>query len=89
MKLIGRDLSGFAKTLVVLVTLLLVSAGLCGLQMQFANAVYNDRYGLLIIAGLVELAAMILSAVGIVLMLILWGARTLYRVGKKRTDVGE
>jgi len=88
-KLIGRDLSGFAKTLVVLVTLLLVSAGLCGLQMQFANAVYNDRYGLLIIAGLVELAAMILSAVGIVLMLILWGARTLYRLGKKLTDEGE
>ena len=89
MKLIGRKLSGFAKTLVALVTLLLVSAGLCGLQMQFANAVYNDRYGLLIIAGLVELAAMILSAVGIVLMLILWGARTLYRLGKKRTDEGE
>ena len=86
MKLIGRDLSGFAKTLVVLVTLLLVSAGLCGLQMQFANAVYNDRYGLLIIAGLVELAAMILSAVGIVLLMILWGARALYRLGKKQTD---
>ena len=86
MKLIGRDLSGFAKTLVVLVAVLLVSAGLCGLQMTFANTIYNDRSGLLMFAGLLELAAMILSAVGIVLLMILWGARALYRLGKKQTD---
>jgi hypothetical protein len=87
-KLFGRDLSGFAKTLVVLVAVLLVSSGLCGLQLLFGNEIYRSASGLLILTGVLELAAFVLSAAGIVLMLILWVARVLYRLGQKRTDEG-
>jgi len=78
MKLFGRKLVGFAKALVVLVAIFLISSGLCGLQMLIANRVNGSDGTMIIMVGIAELAAMLLSAAGIVLLLIAWGLRALF-----------
>jgi hypothetical protein len=85
-KLFGRELEGRAKTLVILVAVLLVSAGLCGLQWNTAGGV-GDSLLILIPLGFAELAAMFISACWIVILLIAWGAEALYhRYGKPHKD---
>jgi hypothetical protein len=75
MRLFGRKLEGFAKTLVVLVAVLIVSSGLCGLQLLVANSYSSGSGEVLIALGIAELIAMLVSAVGIVLLLLAWCAR--------------
>jgi len=78
MKLFGHELVGTAKTLVILAAVFLVSSGLCGLQMIVANHSMGGDGTWIIPMGLAELAAMLLSAGGIVLVLIAWGVRAIY-----------
>jgi hypothetical protein len=89
MKIFGREMQGHAKTLVILLAVLLVSSGLCGLQIVISNrGSGGDRLtGIFIPLGLVELLAMLVSAAGIVFVSILWGARALRGgVGKPPKD---
>jgi len=79
MKLFGRDLHGFAKAIVILAAVFLVASGMCGLQMILANKITNGGGDILIPLGIAELAAMVLSAAGIVLMILAWIARAIYR----------
>jgi hypothetical protein len=68
-------LEGPAKWLVVFITILLVSSGLCGLQMLIANGGQGNVGGLIpvfIVLGFFEIGAMAISAFGAVLMLIVW-----------------
>jgi hypothetical protein len=87
MKLFGRELVGFAKVLVVLVAVLLVSAGLCGLQLAIGNRLASNSDTFLMLLGIAELIAMLVSAVGIVLVLLVWGARGLYRLSQAESGL--
>jgi hypothetical protein len=74
MNLFGREVSGFAKVMVILVAVFLVASGLCGMQLILANTSMKGGSGdLFLPLGVVELIAMLLSAAGIVLVLIAWG----------------
>jgi hypothetical protein len=77
MKLFRYELEGFAKTLVILVAVLLVSSGLCGLQWDVSMGGSRSD-AVFLPLGIVELIAILLSAVGIVLVLIAWGIRALF-----------
>jgi hypothetical protein len=70
MKLFGREFDGYAKWLVILVAVLLVASGLCGIQLALFNSLEGSLSGLFIITGLLELAAIVISIVGIVVVLI-------------------
>ena len=78
MKLFGRELEGFAKALVILVAVFLVSSGLCGLQWFISTG--GGRYfgAIFVPVGILELIAMLGSLAGIVLVLIAWGLRALF-----------
>jgi hypothetical protein len=77
MKLFGYELEGFAKALVILVAVFLVASGLCGLQWAASRG--GSRLDAVFLPlGIVELIAILLSAVGIVLVLIAWGIRALF-----------
>lgn len=85
MKLFGHEITGFAKALVILAAVFLVASGLCGLQLFFdGNA--TGSMPVLFSLGLVELAAAILSAIGIVVVLLLWIGSALYRRIAGRVD---
>ena len=77
MKLFGRELQGRAKTLVILVAVLIVSAGLCGLQSN-AGGVLGNQILILLPLGVAELIAIAVSASWILILLITWGAQVLY-----------
>jgi len=80
MKLFGHEITGLPKALVFLAAVLLVSSGLCGLQLLISNS--NNASGgwpLFILFGLIELTAIVVSAVGIVVVLVLWTGSALYR----------
>jgi len=86
MKLFGRELEGRAKTLVILVAVLLLSAGLCGLQLNSGGGLGNQIF-ILLPLGVAELIAMFVSACWIVILSIAWGAEALYgRYGKPPKD---
>lgn len=78
MKLFGHELEGFAKALVVLAAVFLLSSGLCGLQWFISTG--GGRYfgAIFVPLGILELIAMLLSLAGIVLVLIAWGLRTIF-----------
>ena len=78
MKLFGSEVTGFAKALVILAAVFLVSSGLCGLQWVIAS---NSQWTgpILMPIGIIELAAMAVSAVGIVVVLLLWIGSAIYR----------
>ena len=78
MKLFGRELEGYARTLVILVAVLLVSSGLCGLQWAMQDKFANGLGWVLIPLGVVELIAMVLSAGGIMVVFLLWIGAMLY-----------
>jgi hypothetical protein len=80
MKIFGRELVGFAKALVVLIAVLLVAAGMCGLQLAIGNGSSGNSDAVFEPLGILELIAMLVSAVGIVVVLLAWGARGLYRL---------
>jgi hypothetical protein len=77
MKLFGRELEGYPRTLVVLAAVLLVASGLCGVQWHFSMGSQQGS-AILIPLGVLELIAMLLSVAGIVIVLVLWAASALY-----------
>jgi hypothetical protein len=86
MKLFGRELSGFAKALTILVAILLVSSGLCGLEF-FASDKRGPAVDVLVIIGAVAGIAVACSAFGIVVTLGLWLAAALRaRFGRPPAD---
>jgi len=86
-RLFGRAVSASPRVLLILAAVLLVSSGLCGVQWAVAIDSRNQMATPVLIAlGVAELAAMALSAGGIVVVLVVWGALALYRLGKKQTD---
>ena len=77
MKLFGRELSGYARLLVILAAVLLVASGLCGLQLAMGgNPMGSNSAGplaaIFFIAGLLELIAFWISAAGIVIVSAVW-----------------
>jgi hypothetical protein len=79
MKAPWSNLEGPAKWLAIAVVALLVSSGLCGLQVTMissANSTILAR--LFMFTGIVELIVMALSACGIVVSLIIWITTALY-----------
>lgn len=73
MRLFGREFVGPAKVLVVMAAVLLISAGMCGLQLTIANKVYNSSgaFGsIMMLMGVLELIAMVVSLVGIAVVLV-------------------
>jgi hypothetical protein len=81
MNLFGHEVSGFAKALVILVAIFLVASGLCGMQMIAANGGLPGDYFFLL--GILELIAMLVSAVGIVRL-----AQSLYDNHSKKQASG-
>jgi hypothetical protein len=86
MNLFGRKLSGFAKNLVILAAIFLVASGMCGMQGIMADHGLAGDY--LLPLGIVELIAMLLSAAGIVFVLIAWFVQSLYDNHSKRQASG-
>ena len=76
MNLFGLEVSGFAKALVILAAIFLVASGMCGMQWMIASRGLAGDY--LLPLGILELIAMLLSAAGIVLVLIVWFIQSLY-----------
>jgi hypothetical protein len=80
MKMPWSKFKGLPKLLVICVTVLLVASTLCGLQSSLA-VVFN-HFGIapewLIVLDVAELIAIVLSAAGAVLVVILWVVRTFY-----------
>lgn len=76
MKLFGRKLEGYPRALAVLVAVLLIASGLCGVQWLSIGSQRGSD--ILIPLGVLELIAMLLSATGIVIVLVLWAASALY-----------
>ncbi len=68
MNLWGHEVSGFAKTLVILAGIFLVASGMCGMQWIIGNGRLRGDY--LLPLGLLELIAMLLSAAGILIVLL-------------------
>jgi hypothetical protein len=73
MRLFGREIEGPAKVLVILVAVLLVSAGMCGLQLTIADEIYRGSGGfgsVMMLLGILELIAMLVSLIGIAIVLV-------------------
>jgi hypothetical protein len=77
MELFGDELHGFAKALLELVGVLLVASGLCSVERAVSMSGLRLDTNFLPL-GIVELIAILLSAAGIVLVLIAWGIRALF-----------
>lgn len=88
MRLLRRELDRRAKTLVILVAVLLVSAGLCGFQwFTPGHGGLGELIYVRLPLGLLELLAMFVSACWIVILLIAWCAEALYERYRKRPEV--
>lgn len=75
MKLFDFEQNRFPKLLLILGAILLVSAGLCGLQSSIG---FERASTILVALGVVELAVMALSAGGFLVVLVLWPISALY-----------
>lgn len=87
MRLLGREFKGFAQWLIIFVMVLLVSSGLCGVQFAVVSGIPGSLApfdGLIVVTGYLELAAMIISAAGTVVVLIAW---VLYAVVSKLKEL--
>jgi hypothetical protein len=90
MKLFGHELEGVPKVLVVLVVVLLMSSGLCGLSGEIEFRHHWSWFGpglpktalgdTLTLLDVVSAIAIVVSAFGVVLISIGWLANTLYRL---------
>jgi hypothetical protein len=78
MRIFGREIEGIPKLIVVFAAILLVSSGLCGLQFVYENSVPSGIGGLFIVAGIVELGLMVVSAGGIVVFSAIWVVQSIY-----------
>ena len=90
MKYPWSNLIGIPKALVVCIAVLLVSSGLCGMQWAIASALKGDGGaigGLFMLTGIVELFVMVVSACGIVLLLIVWPIHMIYSKYAKPKEI--
>jgi hypothetical protein len=79
-------LEGYPQLIVVCVCVLLVSGGLCGVQLAFADPIYNGKGFLpilLILLGMVEWLAMGAAALVLAFCLVLWPIEALFLRGKQ------
>jgi hypothetical protein len=77
MKLFGRTLDGFAKAIVALVSILLVSSGVCGLSLGITSAGGQSSQGsplnsLFLATGIASGVTLLVSVLGIALVLVAW-----------------
>ena len=83
-------LQGPARWLVIFIAILLVASGLCGLQLLVANHGQGNAGALIpvfIILGCVELGAIVVSAAGAIVALVVW---IFFRIaGSSRDGNGE
>jgi len=84
MNFFGRNLQGPSKVIVIFAAIFLVSAGMCGIQIAIidkspAGSYGGNAAGIFLPLGLIELAAMAVSLVGIVIVLIVWAIGALTR----------
>jgi hypothetical protein len=91
MRLFGREIDSYPKALVALVAVFLASSGLCGVQWAIAGSLRGRGIGplapFIIFLGVVELAAMALSAIGILVLLMIWPISIMYnRFAKPPND---
>jgi hypothetical protein len=87
MKLFSLRENGFPKTLLILVVVLLVASGLCGIQWELADKLPGGPAPIIIPLGVVELIVIALSAGGFIVVLVMWiGTVLLARFGKPRED---
>jgi hypothetical protein len=83
-----KNRKGIAKILMIFVTLLLVASGLCGVQIYLLNhgsGSGNVLAPIFMLTGVIELVVIAVAAVGIVVVLIIWGLKAL--VVKSSDDV--
>ncbi len=81
---------GFPKMIVLSVSVLLVSGGMCGVQLIFGNEIYNGKVpgsGLLMLLGLTELLVMGAAALVLLFSLILWPISAL--LGQTKREDGQ
>jgi hypothetical protein len=78
MKLFGSEASSFAKAMIILAAIFLVSSGLCGLQLLLSNNA-TGGWPLFIPLGIIELIAMVVSAVGMLVVLLIGIGSAIYR----------
>ena len=71
MKLFGHEVTGYAKALVILGAVFLVASGMCGIQLTHVFSNQRDP-SLLIIFGVLEILAILISALGMIVVLLLW-----------------
>ena len=72
MKVPWQNLEGPARLLVISLTVLLVAAGLCGLQFVLNVSAYGNMPRFLVLIGLIELIAIVVSALVVIGALIAW-----------------
>jgi hypothetical protein len=69
-----RNKTGLAKAAVILTTILSIATVSCGVNFALVTASMNSGWatGVLIVAAYAELAAMIASSVGLLVVLVIW-----------------
>jgi len=69
-----RNKTGLAKAAVILTTILSIATVSCGLNYALAMASMNSQWaiGVLLVAAYVELATMMGSVVGLLVVLVIW-----------------
>ena len=94
MTMLWNRFQGFARILVFCVTVLLVSSGMCGVQLAILSMGSGSTGGsalvsLFMFTGVVELIAIGLSAGAIIVVLIAWAVRTVYFRSTGRSSDGD
>jgi uncharacterized membrane protein YdbT with pleckstrin-like domain len=86
-KLFGREIEGYAKTVVTAASVMLVAGGLCGLQLIVFDRSPNALQWVFMATGFIELVSFLVSIGVIVVVSALWGLDALYqRYGKAPKD---
>src|SRR5579863_7542383 len=88
MNLFGNQLNGFAKALVILAAILLVSCGLCGLSLGLAatggRGHISELWGQIVVITAVGFGvAIVLSVLGIGIVAIVWAISIAVRSSKE------
>ena len=84
MKMPWSDKTGLARAAIILVTILVVSAALCGISYCLVTPSWDPTPidFILLLTSVLELAVVACSLAGLLVVLVAW----LYRRGKKETE---
>lgn len=81
--------SALAKMATIFATVLVVSAGLCGVQFALLNAeIFKNANSLLLVVGFIELALIGISALGLAVILIIATVQFLLRLASRNRNEG-